>query len=175
MKVEVALADLAAFFSSKRRKTQAAVKKGMEPGLKQGVRWARSNKGFRLGAKKKPPIQLRITNRTGTLRNTVDYWIGPAKRLTGNVEAGLKMKGPQARILEKGGRTGPHTIVPKKAMYLTFYWPKVGHWVSLKRVNHPGSVFEPRPVLGRALTHVTPRILRDIKKEIRKTLIKKSK
>lgn len=32
-----------------------------------------------------------------------------------------------------------HEIVARNAPYLRFYWPRVGHWVSLKKVNHPGN------------------------------------
>lgn len=48
---------------------------------------------------------------------------------------------PQAETTEKGAR--PHVIVPKRANALTFYWPKAGRVVSLKKVNHPGN--PPRP------------------------------
>jgi hypothetical protein len=32
-----------------------------------------------------------------------------------------------------------HEIHARRAPYLRFYWPKLGHWVSLKMVNHPGN------------------------------------
>lgn len=35
--------------------------------------------------------------------------------------------------------TKPHPIVAKNAPYLHFFWAKKGHWVTTKRVMHPGT------------------------------------
>lgn len=36
--------------------------------------------------------------------------------------------------------TAPHTFGPRDPNgYLVFFWVKVGHWVRLKSVNHPGN------------------------------------
>ena len=54
---------------------------------------------------------------------------------------------PYARIHEIGGKTQPHTIVPKTKVYLVFFWEKKGRWVKKKSVNHPGSYIPARPYL----------------------------
>lgn len=45
--------------------------------------------------------------------------------------------------------TQPHTITPKRASALVFFWPKVGHVVRLLSVNHPGT--KPNRFLTNAL------------------------
>jgi hypothetical protein len=35
--------------------------------------------------------------------------------------------------------TPPHVIRARRAPMLVFYWPKVGHVVAFKQVNHPGT------------------------------------
>jgi hypothetical protein len=42
---------------------------------------------------------------------------------------------PYAAAIDKGAR--PHTIMGRPM--LTFYWAKIGAWVSLHKVNHPGN------------------------------------
>ena len=37
----------------------------------------------------------------------------------------------------------PHVITPLTAPYLYFYWEKLGRWVKLSQVNHPGQVRNP--------------------------------
>jgi hypothetical protein len=42
-----------------------------------------------------------------------------------------------ASFIDKG--TSPHPITIRRAPYLRFYWPRVGHWVRFLRVQHPGT------------------------------------
>lgn len=35
--------------------------------------------------------------------------------------------------------TKPHTIEPRRAQVLAFYWPRVGRTVFARRVHHPGT------------------------------------
>ena len=42
-----------------------------------------------------------------------------------------------AAAIDKGARK--HPIDPVRAPYLRFYWAKLGQWVSLKHVEHPGN------------------------------------
>jgi len=54
-----------------------------------------------------------------------------------------------AQFPEEGTRA--HTIVPRRAQALSFYWPKLGRRVFLARVNHPGNPARPwfHPTLAR--------------------------
>lgn len=173
-KVTVPLEDAGFFFMSKRRKMQSAYKKGIEPGLKYAVRWVK-RKGFAKKSKTAPPVADKITSRSGKLKKSVEYFIGVRRGFLrrSQVDAGLRMTGPQARILEKGGRTRPHIIVPKKAKMLHWIGP-MGEHIFAKKVHHPGSVFEPRPVLARGLVHATSRIIKGVKKEVKKEFGKKN-
>jgi hypothetical protein len=45
--------------------------------------------------------------------------------------------------------TVPHTIRPRSKPLLVFFWPRVGHVVSFKSVNHPGT--QPNRFLTKAL------------------------
>lgn len=44
---------------------------------------------------------------------------------------------PYTLFMEEG--TKPHTITPKNAPRLVFFWPKAGKVMHLKSVNHPGT------------------------------------
>jgi hypothetical protein len=59
---------------------------------------------------------------------------------------------PYAEILEQGGRTAPHTIVPRVASVLAF--EGASGLVFAKRVNHPGSNFPARPYASLALAQL---------------------
>jgi len=50
---------------------------------------------------------------------------------------------PYAAAVHMGAK--PHPIVAKNAPFLVFFWPKVGHVVHFRRVNHPGN--KPMPFL----------------------------
>lgn len=64
----------------------------------------------------------------------------------------IRLGNPQrySRILELGGRTAPHTIVPKKPGGVLAF-ERGGETIFARRVDHPGSVFPPRPTLRPAL------------------------
>lgn len=92
----------------------------------------------------------------------------------GRIYASLMMGGrgiSYAAMLEYGGRTSPHIIVPKKANVLHFFL-KDGTEVFTKRVRHPGSVFEPRAPLGRGMVRGTPKMMKLVKKEHAKAIKK---
>jgi len=59
---------------------------------------------------------------------------------------------PYARILEEGGTTRPHPIVPRTAAMLAFEGP--AGLVFAKRVNHPGSNIPARPYASLALAQL---------------------
>jgi hypothetical protein len=63
---------------------------------------------------------------------------------------------PYARILHDGGRTSPHVIMAKRARALRFQWN--GRTVFFKAVNHPGSVFPPRPYVRQPLEQMRDQI-----------------
>ncbi|MGV1079719.1 MAG: hypothetical protein ACOYD1_07685 [Candidatus Nanopelagicales bacterium] len=75
--------------------------------------------------------------RTGALQNSISANLRP-QLMNGNLtfETGSKVK--YALIHELGSK--PHIITPKKAGgVLVFFWPKVGHVVAFKSVQHPGT------------------------------------
>jgi len=82
---------------------------------------------------------------TGRLRSSLSTEV---RGLGANVQGVVGSNVKYARIHELGG-----TIVPKKAKALKFFYPKAGHWVSVKSVEIPA-----RPYLSTAL--------RDKQKEI---------
>lgn len=86
---------------------------------------------------------------SGRLRQSIMYEThGTAAHIGTNVV--------YARIHELGGRTGAHTIVPRKAKALRFV---VGsNTVFAMRVEHPGSQIPARPYLGPALEAKGPEI-----------------
>ncbi len=122
------------------------------------------------------PSASYIVSRTGHLKSTVRR--KKMRKMT-NLPflAGSVMMGdattPQARILEFGGRTRPHMIFPVKASMLSFFWPKAGKQMFLPSVKHPGSVFEPRAVLGRGMAHAEPRFLSGMRKAIDRAATKR--
>lgn len=59
---------------------------------------------------------------------------------------------PYARILEVGGTTRPHVILPRNVSILA--WEGPAGLVFAKRVNHPGSNFPARPYMSLALTQL---------------------
>jgi phage virion morphogenesis protein len=79
---------------------------------------------------------------------------GQTLSLTGRLRRSLSVRADKDRVAvgtnvvyaaihQLGGKTGPHTIRPKKAKAL--FWPGARHPV--KSVNHPGSVIPARPFL----------------------------
>jgi len=68
---------------------------------------------------------------------------------------------PYATILEQGGSTAPHDIVPDKAKALAFAIG--GKHVFARVVHHPGSRFPARPYLASALNDETDEIAAALK------------
>lgn len=60
-----------------------------------------------------------------------------AKRATITSDTGKTDNKPTAAWLDVGTR--PHEIKAKNAKFLSFFWPKVGKQMFLKKVNHPGT------------------------------------
>lgn len=77
-------------------------------------------------------------------------------RSGGDHVVGLKLKG-MAAIQEKGGKTLPHFIKPKKAKFLAF--KKGGESIFAKRVKHPGSKLSRKPILRTRFNRGVPRII----------------
>jgi len=65
----------------------------------------------------------------GALKNSLRFVVG---------EYGSYLSGAKQGLFVIGG-TRPHTITPKTAQRLAFFWPKVGTGVMPKKVNHPGN------------------------------------
>ena len=144
-----------------------ALRAGIDEGLEWAVKFVKRTY-FRSGGK---PGKSYIVSRTGHLKSTVRYQKARKARNLPHIVGSLLMgdsSTPQARILEFGGRTSPHMIYPKKGRLLVFFWPKAGKTMFLRSVKHPGSVFEPRAVLGRGMAKAEPRILKSMVKLVDK-------
>lgn len=74
------------------------------------------------------------------------------KPRSGNLQAATEHKvirtrrGGIVRILNRKKYAGAidlgakkHPIFARRKPYLVFYWPKLGRWMRLKKVNHPGN------------------------------------
>ena len=115
---------------------------------------------FRRGG---PPGRDYIVSRTGKLMGSLDLTV----QLTSQgAVLRVKMYGPQAKILEYGGRTRAHTIRAKAGRVL--------HWVGAdgqdrfaRSVRHPGSRFIARRILTRGLNDKRAEIARTIKSTLR--------
>jgi len=86
---------------------------------------------------------IELFHSTGRLFQSVYAW-----KREGLIVAGVKDV-PYARILEEGGQTRPHVILPRTASILA--WEGPAGMVFAKRVNHPGSNFPARPYVSKAL------------------------
>lgn len=86
----------------------------------------------------------RRSRRPGTLRDSIVKRIGTENGLPA-VQVGSD--DPIALIHHEG--TEPHTIEPRTAPRLVFYWKKIGAVVSALRVDHPGT--KPNRFLTNAL------------------------
>ncbi len=74
-------------------------------------------------------------DKEGHLKDSIDYHATSSKVMVGS-------NLPYARIHQKGGKTSPHVIRPKRKKALAF------GGVVRKKVNHPGSDIPARPYLG---------------------------
>ena len=93
----------------------------------QGRKWEPSGRASEEGGQT-------LTN-IGRLRDSIDRVATPDKVMVGS-------NLPYARIHQKGGKTSPHVIRPKRKKALAF------GGVVRKKVNHPGSDIPARPYLG---------------------------
>ena len=92
-----------------------------------------------------PYSAARRGRRPGTLRDSI------VMRITRGGKWGTTaIVGTNDRIaLWHHEGTVPHVIVPRRARFLVFYWPRVGRVVYAKRVRHPGT--QPNRFLVNAL------------------------
>lgn len=92
------------------------------------------------GRKWKPSARAReedgkTLDDSSALRDSLDYLALPDRVMVGS-------NLPYARIHQKGGKTSPHVIRPKRKKALAF------KGMVRKKVNHPGSDIPARPYLG---------------------------
>jgi hypothetical protein len=100
-----------------------------------------------------------IVSRTRALEGSLR---SVAKFRKGGVVLEISMTGVQARILEEGGKTKAHPIRPRGASVLAFPWAKRGgEFVFFGKVNHPGSVFTARDVMGRSFEERSTQIIKE--------------
>ena len=72
--------------------------------------------------------------RTGQLRNATKFKLAMGMR---GGKGTLSNAMPYAAPIDKGAK--PHVITGRAGNLLLFFWAKVGHWVSFRKVNHPGN------------------------------------
>lgn len=108
----------------------------------------------------------RVPYKTGTLGRSIvmTFPPAPARFMEGQVGTNV----PYAAIHEYGGKTRPHTIVPKSASVLHFFVG--GREVFTRKVMHPGSVIPARPYLRPALEESQGEIEAVFEEEIAKVL-----
>ena len=70
---------------------------------------------------------------------------------------------PHARYIEDGTR--PHIIRWHGRKLLTFFWPKAGKWMRLKKVRHPGT--KPYKFLHGAFVATTRRTIASLQSHMR--------
>jgi len=109
-----------------------------------------------------PPLPDKLTKRTGRLSASVRM-IEPkhkGREFVGGIMAG-RSSVAYAAIHERGGRTGPHIIRPKRAKCL--HWiDKTGAHRFARYVKHPGSRIPARPYLMPSLRKNVPQIEKQI-------------
>jgi phage gpG-like protein len=89
-----------------------------------------------------------LNARSGALRDSIQLEVQPQDaRIAATIYA--NGDAPYAAILEFGGKTSAHEILPDKAKALAFLMN--GKQVFARRVQHPGSTFTARSYLGSAL------------------------
>jgi hypothetical protein len=127
----------------------AAVLRGPQGGVAQDLLRRAENvrqEAKRLVGVHQPQPGERRGRRPGTLRDSINKrLVNAATDLGFAAEVGTD--DPVGFWHHEG--TQPHRILPRRAPALVFYWPKVGHVVSLPAVNHPGT--RPNRFLTRAL------------------------
>lgn len=89
-------------------------------------------------------ISPQIHRRTGKLERSFGHRrYGPFSGKVYNT-AVSKDGAPYPHFLDVG--TKAHEIKAKNAPFLVFYWEKIGQWMRLKKVSHPGTA--PRPFVN---------------------------
>lgn len=89
---------------------------------------------------------------TGALKASVRWKVTLNQPRVGvRAESGSEL--PYAWLVHQGVQ--PHAIYPRTAPRLRFFWRRVGRWVSLPSVRHPGQ--QAQPFLVQALIEVAPR------------------
>lgn len=73
-------------------------------------------------------------NRTGKLTASMRWRTWQPKPFGYHGE--VKSTAPYAKFVDMGTR--PHTIRGRNGGMLHFYWPKVGRWMTVRQVHHPG-------------------------------------
>ena len=92
----------------------------------------RRTNNVRVRAEQLADARLKRSSRPGVHYHDsfIHYLDTPLAGIAGNIA-------DHAMPLEVGSR--PHIIRTKNVPYLKFYWPKIGRWVQVKEVNHPGN------------------------------------
>jgi phage gpG-like protein len=107
-----------------------------------------------------------LNPRSGALKASI---VADVEAEAGEVVGRLASVGvAYAAILEYGGRTPPHDIVPVKAQALAFAGARGP--VFGRRVHHPGSRIRAHGFLGRALDDMRTEILDGLKESVRAAL-----
>lgn len=71
---------------------------------------------------------------------------------------------PYANIINSGGRTGPHEIVPRRKQALAF------GGVVLKRVNHPGGHYRAEHYAEKTVAVIEPRWIAELTKTVNRAI-----
>jgi phage gpG-like protein len=101
-----------------------------------------------------------LNARTGRLASAVDRLVeAKGDSIVGEVFVNDSV--PYAAILEQGGSTSPHDIVPDKGKALAL--AAGGKHIFARVVHHPGSRFPARPYLASALSDETDEIAAALK------------
>lgn len=72
--------------------------------------------------------------RSGLLQRSTQYTLADSG---GRLRLKFTNAAKHAMPIENGSR--PHPIVARRAPLLVFFWEKVGKWMAVKKVNHPGN------------------------------------
>lgn len=106
--------------------------------------WAEENHVGPLSRKILAAARAQVPVKTGRLRGSlhIDRDMLPL-RVTARVGSNVSY----AHLIHVGARE--HVILPRRSRKLKFFWRRIGRWVTLARVNHPG--FEGTAYLTRPL------------------------
>jgi phage gpG-like protein len=104
-----------------------------------------------------------LNGRSGALRDSIQIDV---QSQDSRIDAEIFSDGdvPYAAILEFGGKTAAHEILPDKARALAFLTN--GKQVFARRIQHPGSTFAARSYLGGALDDASGEIASTLREVI---------